>query len=169
MKMTDASIEESEENGEAQFVVFQIGNEEFGIDIAHVREIIKVPQITKMPSTPSFIEGVLNLRGMITTVMDLRKRLDIEGTDSNLARIIIVELGDASIGLVVDSVTEVLRLPSADVEPTPTFSTGVTTEYIKGVGKVGGGEDRLLILLDVSKILSEEEFSQLEEVAKASA
>ena len=118
MKMTGASIEESDENGEAQFVVFQIGNEEFGIDIAHVREIIKVPPITKMPSTPSFIEGVLNLRGMITTVMDLRKRLDIEGTDSELARIIIVEIEDASIGLVVDSVAEVLRLSQAEVEPT---------------------------------------------------
>jgi purine-binding chemotaxis protein CheW len=167
--MTDASIAGPEESGEAQFVVFQIGSEEFGIDISHVREIIKVPSITKMPSAPSFIEGVLNLRGMITTVMDLRKRLDIDGTDSAMARIIIVEIGDTAIGLVVDSVTEVLRLSSMDVEPVPTFSTGVTTECIKGVGKIGGEDDRLLILLDVRKILSKEEFSRLEEVAKASA
>lgn len=161
---------ESAEESEAQFVVFQIGSEEFGIDISRVREIIKVPPITKMPKAPSFIEGVLNLRGMITTVMDLRKRLDIKGTDSELARIIIVEIGgDTAVGLVVDSVSEVLRLSLADIEPAPTFSTGVTTEYIKGVGKIEGGEDRLLILLDVEKILSKEEFARLEEVARASA
>lgn len=149
------------QNEEIQLAVFRLGSEEFGVDITQVREIIKVPAITRIPNSPPFIEGVINLRGQITTVMDLRKRLGIATSKANENRIIIVEVGKNTIGMIVDSVTEVLRLPSNDIEETPTAASGVDAEYIRGVGKL---KDRLLILLDLNKVLSRQELMQVEKI-----
>ncbi len=151
---------------EVQLVAFSLGKEDFGIDINQVREILKVPHITDVPNSPAFIEGVINLRGQITTIMDLRKRLNVGGGEINDdARIIIVEVEDMPMGMIVDSVTEVLHLSTNDVDPAPSLATDVESEFISGVGKL---QDRLLILLDVGKILSKGEVEQVKKMeAKA--
>jgi purine-binding chemotaxis protein CheW len=147
---------------EIQLVVFKLANEEYCVDIQQVREIIKVLDVTRVPKAPDFIEGVINLRGQITPVLDLRKRLDLpefeRGEDT---RIIVIELGKNVVGMVVDSVMEVCRLPEKNIDPTPIISTEVGAEFIKGVGKLG---DRLLILLDLGIVLSKEEEKQLEKI-----
>ena len=147
---------------ETQLVVFRLGNEEYGVDIQQVREIIKVTDVTRVPKAPEFIEGVINLRGQITPVMDLRMRLDLpESQKGEDTRIIITELEKNSVGMIVDSVSEVLRISEKNIDPTPTISTDVGVEFIKGVGKLG---DRLLILLDLMKVLSKKEEKQLEKI-----
>ncbi|MEE8168455.1 MAG: chemotaxis protein CheW [Candidatus Hydrothermarchaeales archaeon] len=147
---------------EVQLVVFMLGKEEFGVDITQVREILKIPRITSIPNSPEFIEGVINLRGQITTVMDLRKRLGVGGGEiSENTRIVIVEVGDTTIGMVVDSVSEVLRLSTKDIDAAPSIATDIEAEYIQGVGKL---TDRLLILLDLGKILSRGEMEQVKKL-----
>jgi purine-binding chemotaxis protein CheW len=144
---------------EIQLVVFTLGNEEFGVDVTQVREILKVPRITQIPNSPEFIEGVINLRGQITTVMDLRKRMKVGDTGEfgESARIVIVDIGELTIGMVVDSVLEVLRLSMKDIDPAPSIATDIESKYIRGVGKL---QNRLLILLDLGKILSKGELEQ---------
>lgn len=133
-----------------QLVVFRLADEEFGVDINRVREIIKMSAITRVPYAPSFVEGVINLRGQITTVVDLRKILNLPHHESSLdTRIIIIELENGVFGIIVDSVAEVLRIPKKDIDPTPTITGDVNVEYIKGVGKLN---KRLLILLDMNKV-----------------
>ncbi len=153
---------EEELVSEVQLVVFSLGKEEFGVDITQVREILKIPRITSIPNSPAFIEGVINLRGQIATVMDLRKRLEVGVSElSDDARIIIVEVEDTTIGMIVGSVSEVLRLSTKDIDPAPSIATDVEAEYIRGVGKL---EDRLLILLDLGKILSKGEVEQVKKL-----
>ena len=134
-----------------QLVTFNLGNEEYAVDILKVQEINRMAGITSLPNAPSYVEGVINLRGKVIPVINLRKRfgLDSKEMDSH-SRIMVVDVG-TTIGLIVDSVSEVLRLSSDTVEPPPpmTASNG-SSEYIKGVGKL---EDRLLILLDIEKLL----------------
>ncbi|VAV85395.1 Positive regulator of CheA protein activity (CheW) [hydrothermal vent metagenome] len=155
--MSDNSIESGEV---LQLVTFSLGNEEFSVDILKVQEIIRLMELTRVPKAPEFIEGVINLRGKVIPVMDLRKRFSMpEAEDSSAARIIVVELHNATVGFRVDGVSEVLRLPADTVEPPPTIVCGVETEYIKGVGKL---DDRLIILLDVEKVLTEDEHSSMD-------
>jgi purine-binding chemotaxis protein CheW len=143
-----------------QLVSFKIGEEEFGVDILSVQEINRMSQITKVPNTPEFIEGVINLRGRIIPVIDLRVKLGLprkaHGKDT---RIVVVELKGQTIGFIVDEVSEVLRIPKNITEPPPEMIGGVKTDYITSIGKL---EDRLLILLDLEKILSTLEFNVLE-------
>ncbi len=143
---------------EHQLVVFHLDDEAFGVDIGQVKEIIKMAEITQMPNAPEFVEGIINLRGQITTIMDLRKRLGMKvaDTDEN-TRIIIVEASGSTLGLIVDSVSEVLRMSGKDIDPPSAASTHA--EYVQGVGKL---DDRLLILLDLNRILSKEEIGQME-------
>ncbi|MEE8400986.1 MAG: chemotaxis protein CheW [Candidatus Hydrothermarchaeaceae archaeon] len=152
-------IEEGSE-AEIQIVVFNMGDEEYGVDIHEVREIIKLTEITKVPRAPEFIEGVINLRGQITPIMDLRKRLGLqitEATDDN-TRIIISEFGGSTAGMIVDSVTEVLRLSEKNIDTAPSVSKSTDGGVIKGVGKI---DDRLLILLDFNTLLSQNEAREL--------
>lgn len=152
----------NEPNGEIQLVVFKLGNEEYGVDITQVREIIKMREMTRIPNAPDFVEGVINLRGQITSVTDLRKRLGIGKHENNEhTRIIIIELDSSTIGMIVDSVSEVLRLNKTDVDPTPSMAVNVKTKYVRGVGKL---KDRLLILLDLNKVLMQEEVKELEKI-----
>lgn len=146
---------------EIQLVVFKLGSEEYGVEIGQVREIIKMTKITNIPNAPPFLEGVINLRGQITAVMDLKKRLGLKGDGNNDTRIIITEVGDTVMGMIVDSVSEVLRLGVKDIDPTPSISTDIEAEYLKGVGKL---KDRLIILLDLEKILSPKEVAQVEKI-----
>jgi purine-binding chemotaxis protein CheW len=147
---------------EVQLVVFRIGDEEYGVEITQVREIIKMKDITRIPNAPDFVEGVINLRGQITTVTDLRKRLGTNGSDLNdQTRIIIVEIDHSTIGMIVDSVSEVLRLSKKEVDHTPDIVSNLETKYIRGVGKL---KDRLLILLDLNRILKPGEIEDLRRI-----
>lgn len=145
-----------------QLVTFSIGDEEFGVDILKVQEIIRTMEITKVPRAPAFVEGVINLRGKVIPIIDLRKRFGLQtrGHDKN-TRIIVIEINNMIVGFVVDSVSEVLRIPASTVEPPPPVVAGLESEYISGVGKL---EDRLLILLDLNRLLSRAERSVLSQV-----
>lgn len=147
-----------------QVVGFRIGNETFGVRIASVREIVRVPEITAVPSAPETVEGVINLRGKIIPVMDLRKRfghVDIQPDKKN--RILVVELNGKLVGLIVNAASEVLKIPPSDVEAPGTVFAEGESSYVTGVGKLKG---RLIILLDVSKLLQQQEVKRLEEAAE---
>ena len=145
-----------------QLVTFSIGVEEFGVDILKVKEIIRTMEITKVPRAQDFVVGVINLRGKVIPIIDLRRRfgLDTKAHDKH-TRIIVIEINDMIVGFVVDSVSEVLRIPASTVEPPPPVVAGVESEYISGVGKL---QDRLLILLDLDKLLSHEDMQALSQV-----
>jgi purine-binding chemotaxis protein CheW len=142
-----------------QLVSFNIGQEEFGLDIQCIQEINRMVEITRVPNSPEFVSGVINLRGKVIPVIDLRKRFGFPAKESDKnTRIIVVELGNTIVGFVVDSVREVLRIPKSITEPPPTIIAGIGAEYVTAVGKL---EDRLLILLDLDRILQEKEKTQL--------
>ena len=152
-----------ESNELLQLVSFKISNEEFGVDILCVQEINRMLQITKMPNTPEFIEGVINLRGRVIPVLDLRVKLGMPRIEHDKnTRIIVVELKGKTIGFIVDEVSEVLRIPKSITEAPPEMVGGVNSDFITSIGKL---EDRLLILLDLEKILSTTEFNVLETAA----
>ena len=136
-----------------QLVSFKIGDEEFGVDILKVQEINRMIEVTRVPNTPDYVEGVVNLRGKVIPVVDLRKRLGMMAKDKDKnTRIIIVELSGKIIGFVVDAVREVLRIPKSVTEPPPTLTSGtMNADYITAVGKL---DDRLLTLLDLEKVLN---------------
>lgn len=142
-----------------QLVTFSIGEEEFGVDILKVQEIIRTMEITKVPRAPHFVVGVINLRGKVIPIIDLRKRFGLSSREHDKhTRIIVIEINNMIVGFVVDSVSEVLRIPASTVEPPPPVVAGLESEYISGVGKL---EDRLLILLDLDSLLSGEERDML--------
>jgi purine-binding chemotaxis protein CheW len=134
-----------------QFVGFRVGEEEYGINILQVQEIIRSQTLTRVPNSPDFMEGVMNLRGKIIPVIALRKRFGLEEAPSDKQnRIVVVEIAGTVLGFVVEAVSEVLRIPADTVEPTPRLGL-VEREYVSGVGKLG---DRLLILLDADRLMS---------------
>jgi len=145
-----------------QLVTFSIGEEEFGVDILKVQEIIRTMEITKIPRTQDFVEGVINLRGKVIPIIDLRQRfgLDSKSHDKD-TRIIVIEINMMIVGFVVDAVSEVLRIPASTVEPPPPVVAGLESDYISGVGKL---HDRLLILLDLDKLLSCEDLAALSQL-----
>jgi purine-binding chemotaxis protein CheW len=145
-----------------QLVSFVVENEEFGVDILKVQEIIRTVEITRVPKSPDFVEGVINLRGKIVPVIDLRRRFGIDKkAHDNETRIIVVELPDKVVGFLVDKVKEVIRVEKSIIEAPPELTTNVDTNYITGVAKL---QDRLLILLDLDRVLSNEEQEHLAEV-----
>ena len=147
--------------GESQQIVsFSMGDEEYGVDISQIQEIVRMREVTHIPEMPEFIEGVMNLRGKVVPVVDLRKRFRFESENTKSTRIIVVDITGNTVGLVVDAVSEVLRLPQRTIEPPPLMIAGISREYIKGVGKV---RERLIILLDLEKVLSLEEQTALQE------
>ena len=134
-----------------QLVSFHIGQEEYGVDITKVLEINRMVEITKVPQAPSYVEGVINLRGKVIPIIDLRKRLGVESKeyDKN-TRIVVVDIESEVLGMIVDSVSEVLRISRSTIEPPPDIANGSKSDYIQGVAKM---EDRLLIFLDLSKVI----------------
>lgn len=138
-------------NGQKQIVIFQLGEEEYAVDIIQSKEIIKVSKITPVPNTPSYVRGVINLRGQIVPVVDLRRRFNIPGV-SNKERIITVEVRDTLIGLVVDGVNEVFWFDMKDLEPAPQVEGSIKQEFIQGVARK---EDRLLVIVDLERLLFE--------------
>lgn len=133
-----------------QLVTFKIGREEFGIDIQKVQEINRMIEITKIPNTPNHVEGVVNLRGKIIPIISLRTKLGFEEAEKDKStRIMVVEINGNVLGFVVDSVSEVLRIHDAKIEPTPSITGGTDSEYIQGVINLS---DRLLILLNLNTL-----------------
>lgn len=155
-----SNLEAQKDDRLLQLVTFSIAQEEFGVEILKVQEIIRTLEITKVPRAPDFVEGVINLRGKVIPIIDLRCRFGIQsiarGKDT---RIIVIEISQMVVGFVVDSVSEVLRIPASTVEPPPSIVSGIDSEYINGVGKLN---DRLLIMIDLNKLLSKEEHGCLE-------
>ena len=149
---------------ELPVVGFRIGEETFGVRIGSVREIVRVPEITSVPNAQDTIEGVINLRGKIIPVMDLRKRFgqtEIQPDKKN--RILVVELENKLIGLIVNAASEVLKIPPSEIEaPGSVFAEG-ESGYVTGVGKLKG---RLIILLDIARLLRQPEFKKFEEAAE---
>jgi purine-binding chemotaxis protein CheW len=147
-----SSLEAGEKQGGLlHLVTFQLGREEYGVEIASVQEIIRATDITPVPGAPSHVRGVINLRGKIIPVVDLRKRFTLASVESgDDQRIIVIELGEKRIGMLVDSVSQVIKVPAGVVEEMPEEATSVDENFIKGVGKL---ENRLVIILDLNKSL----------------
>lgn len=164
--MFEETLEEnprfSEEN--LRLVIFELSGEEFGVDIMQVSEVIPVPRITRIPQAPECIKGLINLRGKILVVIDLNKRLGFPSKETDtLSRIIIVEVKDTVMGMLVNSVKEVMRLSLSSIQPPPEMiKSKINAEYLTGVGKAG---NRLLILLNLAKVLGEEEIEELSELS----
>jgi purine-binding chemotaxis protein CheW len=134
-----------------QMVSFMLEDIEYGIDILQVHEIIRIPEITRLPNTPSYIKGVINLRGSVVPVVDMRERFGLpQGTQTDQTRIIVIETGDKLIGLWVDSVYQVVRLPHANIDPPSELIEGISEEFIKGVGRL---RNRLIIILNFESLL----------------
>ncbi len=139
---------------ELQLVSFQVGAEEFGLDILKVQEIIRIQELTRVPNLPPFVEGVINLRGKVIPVIGLRHCFGLERRETDKqTRIVVVDVGGTVLGFIVDSVSEVLRVPAETVEPPPRLGK-VEREYISGVGK---RNDRLLLLLNLEQLMSNTE------------
>jgi len=143
-----------------QLVTFTLGQEEYGVDINKVREIIRLVEITKVPKAPAFVEGLINLRGSVVPIVDLRKRFDIPSAeDRNGMRIMVVDVNQKTIGVVVDSVSEVLLLAGENIQDVPsTISSGVDGRFLQAVGKVN---EKLMQLLDLDRIFSFEELGRM--------
>jgi len=146
---------------EIQVVMFSLGNEEFAARTNQIKEITKMIEITKMPKAPSFIEGVINLRGQVIAVIDLAKQLDLPTSErGEETRNMVVDMDGNIVGMIVDTVTEVLKISTENIDPTPPLiESRVDTRYIEGIGKL---EDRLFVLLDLKKVLSLEEIESVE-------
>jgi chemotaxis signal transduction protein len=155
----------AEELSEVQLVTFMLAGEEYGVPISQIQEIDRLAKITKVPKAAEFIEGITNLRGEVIPVLDTRKRFELEvKPPDDRTRIIIVDLGGVKTGLVVDSVREVLNLARKDIAPPPeAIGSGIDQQFISGIGKVDSGK-RMIVLLDVEKILSRQEQAHLSEV-----
>lgn len=152
--------EVKQKTAQIQLVIFGLREEEFGVDIGQVLEILRMQEITHIPEAPGFIEGVINLRGQVIAVIDLAKQFGLtrEGALPKTARIVVVEVGGETVGFIVDEVPEVLRMAEEDIEPAPEIiQTEVKRDYVKGVGKLG---ERLIILLDLNKVLAPQEIKE---------
>lgn len=161
-------FQETQENMDlaGKYLTFELGQEEYGIGILKIKEIIGMMPITAVPQTPSFVKGVINLRGKVIPVMDLRMKFGLETTDYNERTcIIVVEIDCGSreliMGLVVDAVSEVANIRGGEIEDTPNFGSGNQAGYIKGMAKIAGG---VKILLDIDRILTGEQMSCLEDM-----
>jgi len=148
---------------EEQLVILKLGSEEFGIPVQYVTSIIGMQPITRIPRAPSFLEGVINLRGQITAIVDLRKRFRMDlKTHDKATRIVVMTVEDIVVGLIVDAVYEVLRIPKKDIGTAPSVLQNETeSKYVTGVGKVG---DRLIIIMDVRELLTKREIETLEKI-----
>lgn len=146
-----------------QLVSFSIGDEEYCVDILRVQEINRMSDITRVPNSPDYVEGVINLRGKVIPIIDLRKRVGMPTIEHNKdTRIVVVEVETKVIGFIVDQVNEVLRINKSITEPPPPMATKIDTEYITAIGKL---EERLLILLDLERILNKKEITEISNVA----
>ncbi len=156
---------EMTKEGETQLVIFVLASEEFACNIADVREVLKMIRVTPLPRSLDFVEGVINLRGEVIPVIDLRKRFNLPAVDrTDESRIIIVEVEERMVGLTVDSVSEVIRLSNKQIQEAPSQVAGEQTNLIMGVGKI---DERMLIILNLERILTSEEQIALDDLSRA--
>jgi len=149
---------------EGKFLTFVLGEEIYGIEILKAREIIGLMDITTVPQTPDYMKGVINLRGKVIPVIDLRKKFSMqEGVHTQETCVIVVEVNGSSIGLIVDSVSEVSDITGEEIENAPSYGQGIDTSFIMGLGKV---KNKIIILLDIDAVLSTEELEMVEELAE---
>ena len=148
---------------EKQLVIFELANEYYGVDIAAVESIIKLQPITVVPHAPSYVKGVTNLRGKVMPVIELHKRFGLASVEPTKdSRIVVVAMGGLAAGLIVDGVSEVLTIQDQNIEPAPRMTTTVDSGFITGIAML---DDRLIILLDLSKVLSTQEQEKMEMAA----
>jgi purine-binding chemotaxis protein CheW len=147
---------------EQQMVVFELADEFYGVDISGVESIIRLQGITAVPQAPDFVEGVTNLRGTVLPVIDLRRRFSLPPSDpSGDTRIVVVDVEGSKVGMIVDAVSEVLRLPAESIEPPSPLVVTINSAFITGIAKL---ENRLVILIDLSRVLSVDEKAELQGV-----
>ena len=150
---------------DGKFLTFILGNEVYGIEILKAREIIGLMDITTVPQTPEYMKGVINLRGKVIPVIDLRLKFGMpEEEHTQETCVIVVEVNNTSIGIIVDSVSEVSDINGGEIEDAPSFGQGIDTSFIMALGKV---KDKIIILLDIEAVLSSEELEMVGELAKA--
>lgn len=150
---------------ELQIVGFRVGRETFGVPISLVHEIVRLPDITAVPEAPDYVEGVINLRGKIISVIDLRKRFrEREITPSKKNRILVVEVDGKMVGLIVDAASEVLKVPETEIDLPPNVFEDGELNYVTGVGKLRG---RLIIMIDLTKVLQKGELRRLGEFSES--
>jgi len=159
----DSEKRHLEANGEInQLISFAVGEEEYGLDILKVKEVIRIREITRLPKAPSFVRGIINLRGDVIPIVDLRDRFGLENKEyTEMTRVIVVDVESKLVGMVVDSASQVVRIPEDQIDPPPPIVGGLSAEYIKGVGKI---DQRLVILLNIDRILSDPEKEELGKV-----
>ncbi len=154
-------IIEQEETQENKFLTFQIGKEEYGIDVQHVTQILGMLKITELPDTPEFVQGVINLRGKVIPVIDVRIRFGFEKREyDERTCIIVIDINDISVGFIVDQVKEVIDIPLSNMEPPPSVNKSAESRYIATLGKVC---ESVIIILDTHKLLFDEELEQVAE------
>ncbi|ERI09232.1 chemotaxis protein CheW [Aneurinibacillus aneurinilyticus] len=147
---------------EIKVIVFRLKDEEYGVEVNQVKSIERLEHITRVPRTPQFIKGVINMRGIVTPIVDLRRRFGIEeATYNETTRVIIVAIGEIEVGLIVDSANDVIDIPINAIEPPPEVVGGIEAVYLRGVAKL---DRRLLILLNLNKVLNTDEIKQLENI-----
>lgn len=156
-ELLDEDDDEGEDTQENKYLTFVIGKENFGIEIRYVTEIIGIQSITEVPDVPLYVKGVINLRGKVILVMDVRLRFGVdERSYDDRTCIIVININEQPVGLIVDRVLEVLDIPGSEIEPPPRMRKGRGNRFIQGMGKVG---DQVKILLDANKLLFNEEES----------
>ena len=160
--------EVAERNAAGKYLTFILGAEEYGLEIMKVQEIIKMMDVTRVPKTPGFVRGVINLRGKVIPVMDLRLKFAMEAIeDTEKTCVIVVQVtgadGNLTIGIIVDEVAEVADIAREQIEPSPAFGSNVETAFILGMGKI---DKKVLTLLDIDKVLTVDEMAAVEEVAE---
>ena len=156
----DALKDRVDTRGEVrQFISFSVGDEEYGLELLRVKEVIRVREITWLPKAPSFVKGIINLRGDVIPIIDLRDKFGLEAKEATATtRVIVVEVEAKLMGMVVDSASQVVRIPADQIDPPPPVLGGFSQEFITGVGKI---DDRLIILLNSDAVLTAEERTQL--------
>ncbi|MEI7027311.1 chemotaxis protein CheW [Paenibacillus sp. y28] len=148
---------------EVKVIVFALGQEEYGVEVDKVRTIERMQPLTRVPKTPAFIKGVINLRGVVVPVIDLRGRFNLEESEyTDNSRIIIVAVNDLEVGLIVDSANDVIDVDSDGIDIPPEVVGGIRAKYLRGIAKIG--DDRLLVLLNLEEVLNKSEIIQLEQL-----
>ncbi len=154
-------------SNDLHIVGFRVGAETFGVPITCVHEIVRVPEITSVPDSPAFVEGVINLRGKIVSVVDLRKRFgEKDATRNKKNRVIVVDSEGKLVGLIVDSASEVMKIPQSEIEPPPRVLGDGDMGYVTGVGKL---KDRLIILVDLNRVLQRGDLAKATDLSEALA
>ena len=156
-------IETSEDTQKGKFLTFSVGKEAYGIEIKFVTEIIGIQDITEVPELPDYVKGIINLRGKIIPVIDVRLRFKKDLKEYNdRTCIVVIDIKEISIGLIVDNVAEVINIDDENIVPPPDIKTGFHNRYVRGIGKVG---NQVKLLLDCDKLLSDEDLNNINEIA----